>query len=66
MPHLPVLLRRHKVGGSGLAESRAPTGRSLRQSIETRVLERYAPAHVVVTREVTHSDGHKWPRLALP
>jgi two-component system CheB/CheR fusion protein len=60
MPHLPVLLRRHGVGGGGLAESRAPTGRSLRQSIEARVLERYAPAHVVVTREgdvINYSAG---------
>src|SRR5262249_47885112 len=61
MPHLPVLLRRHGVGGGGLAESRAPTGRSLRQSIEARVLERYAPAHVVVTREgdvINYSGGN--------
>src|SRR5215472_221843 len=60
MPHLPVLLRRHGVGGGGLAESRGPTGRSLRQSIEARVLERYAPAHVVVTREgdvINYSAG---------
>jgi two-component system CheB/CheR fusion protein len=51
MPHLPVLLRRHGVGGSGLVESKGPAGRSLRESIESRVLDRYAPAHVVVTRE---------------
>src|SRR5262249_32428643 len=59
MPHLPILLRRHGAGG-GLAESRGPTGRSLRQSVETRVLERYAPAHVVVTREgdvINYSAG---------
>src|SRR5262245_55448034 len=60
MPHLPVLLRRHGVGGGALAESRGPSGRSLRQSIESRVLERYAPAHVVVTREgdvINYSAG---------
>src|SRR5215471_16238320 len=59
MPHLPVLFRRHSAGG-GLAESRGPTGHSLRQSIEARVLERYAPAHVVVTREgdvINYSAG---------
>src|SRR5215468_4026506 len=59
MPHLPILLRRHGVGG-GVAESRGPTGRSLRQSIEARVLERYAPAHVLVTREgdvINYSAG---------
>src|SRR5262249_60234980 len=46
--------------GGGLAESRGPTGRSLRQSVEARVLERYAPAHVVVTREgdvINYSAG---------
>src|SRR5262249_60332206 len=42
MPHLPVLLRRHGVGGGGSVESKGPAGRSLRQSVETRVLERYA------------------------
>src|SRR5262245_47280659 len=59
MPHLPVLFRRHGAGG-GLAESRGPTGHSLWQSIEARVLERYAPAHVVVTREgdvINYSAG---------
>src|SRR5262249_5665479 len=60
MPPLPVLFRRHGIGGGGLAESKGPTGRSLRQSIEARVLERYAPAHVVVTREgdvINYSTG---------
>jgi two-component system, chemotaxis family, CheB/CheR fusion protein len=60
MPHLPVLLRRHEVEGSGLAESKEPRGRSLHQSVEARVLERYAPAHVVVTREgdvINYSAG---------
>src|SRR5215469_13161492 len=59
MPHLPILLRRHGTGG-GLAESKGPAGRSLRQSVEARVLERYAPAHVVVTREgdvINYSAG---------
>jgi two-component system CheB/CheR fusion protein len=59
MPQLPVLFRRHGVAG-GLAENKGPTGRSLRQSIEARVLERYAPAHVVVTREgdvINYSAG---------
>jgi len=60
MPHLPILLRRHGIGGSAAAESKGPAGRSLRQSIEARVLERYAPAHVVVTREgdvINYSGG---------
>src|SRR5262245_55596297 len=60
MPHLPVLLRRHGVAGGGSGETRGPTGRSLHQSVETRVLERYAPAHVVVTREgdvINYSAG---------
>jgi two-component system, chemotaxis family, CheB/CheR fusion protein len=51
MPHLPAMFRRHGAAGSGLAESTGPKGRSLRQSMEARVLEYYAPAHVVVTRE---------------
>jgi two-component system CheB/CheR fusion protein len=59
MPHLPVLFRRHGVA-VGSVESKGPAGRSLRQSVETRVLERYAPAHVVVTREgdvINYSAG---------
>src|SRR5262249_56531450 len=48
-------------GAAGvLAESRGPTGHSLRQSIEARVLERYAPPHVVATREgdiINYSGG---------
>jgi two-component system CheB/CheR fusion protein len=60
MPHLPVLLRHHGAGGGGLGETRGLPARSLRQSIEARVLERYAPAHVVVTREgdvINYSGG---------
>src|SRR5262245_59827172 len=60
MPHLPILLRRYGTGGSGLVENKGPAGRSLRQSVEARVLERYAPAHVVVTREgdvINYSGG---------
>src|SRR5262249_4813759 len=60
LPHLPVLLRRHGAGGGGSIESKGPTGRSLRQSVDARVLERYAPAHVVVTREgdvINYSAG---------
>src|SRR5262245_2233487 len=59
MPHLPVLFRRYGVA-HGSVESKGPAGRSLRQSVETRVLERYAPAHVVVTREgdvINYSAG---------
>src|SRR5262245_1468476 len=61
LPHLPVLLRRHGGSGGGSAESReGPPGRSLHQSVEARMLERYAPAHVVVTREgdvINYSAG---------
>jgi two-component system, chemotaxis family, CheB/CheR fusion protein len=60
LPHLPVLFRRHGGAGRGSAETKEPTGRSLRQSVEARVLERYAPAHVVVTREgdvINYSAG---------
>jgi len=60
MPHLPVLLRHHAAGGGGLGETRGSPARSLRQSIEARVLERYAPALVVVTREgdvINYSGG---------
>jgi two-component system, chemotaxis family, CheB/CheR fusion protein len=60
LPHLPVLFRRHGAAGGGSAETKEPTGRSLRQSVEARVLERYAPAHVVVTREgdvINYSAG---------
>jgi len=60
MPHVPALFRRHAVAGGGLAESKAPTGRSVRQSMEARVLEHYSPAHVVVSREgdvINYSGG---------
>jgi two-component system CheB/CheR fusion protein len=62
IPHLPLVFRRHGVGGGGggLAESKKPPAGSLRQSIEARVLERYAPAHVVVTHEgdvINYSAG---------
>ena len=63
IPHLPVVFRRHGVAGRGLAETKQPTERSLRQSVEARVLARYAPAHVVVTRQgdiidyITASDS---------
>jgi two-component system, chemotaxis family, CheB/CheR fusion protein len=60
IPHMPVLFRRHGITGSALPHAKESTGRSLRQSVETRVLERYAPAHVVVTREgdvINYSAG---------
>jgi two-component system, chemotaxis family, CheB/CheR fusion protein len=60
LPHLPVVFRRHGAAGGGSAETKEPTGRSLRQSVEARVLERYGPAHVVVTREgdvINYSAG---------
>ena len=60
MPHVPALFRRLAVAGGGLAESKAPTGRSVRQSMEARVLEHYSPAHVVVSREgdvINYSGG---------
>jgi two-component system CheB/CheR fusion protein len=51
LPHLPALFRRHGVAAGGGADAKGPTGRSFRQLVEARVLERYMPAHVVVTRE---------------
>src|SRR5262249_48052780 len=60
MPHLPVLFRRHAPTAAGGGEAKGPMGRSLRQSVEARVLERYMPAHVVVTREgdvINYSTG---------
>jgi two-component system, chemotaxis family, CheB/CheR fusion protein len=58
IPHL--VFRRYGVAGGGLAETEERTGRPLRQSVEARVLERYAPVHVVVTREgdiINYSAG---------
>jgi len=60
MPQLPMLFRRHGLAGAGPPGSKEPSGRSLRQAIETRVLERYAPAHVVVSRDgdvINYSTG---------
>src|SRR5262245_10732924 len=60
MPSLPVLFRRHTSAITGLSEGKGQRTGSLRQSIEARVLERYAPAHVVVTREgdvINYSAG---------
>jgi two-component system CheB/CheR fusion protein len=48
MPHLPLLFKRHGTGTEGPKE---PVGRSLRQTIEARVLDRYAAPHVVTNRE---------------
>jgi two-component system, chemotaxis family, CheB/CheR fusion protein len=61
-PHLPVVLRKHGIPAppAVAGEIKGPIGRSLRQSIEARVLERHAPAHVVVTREgdiINYSSG---------
>jgi two-component system CheB/CheR fusion protein len=60
LPHLPVLFRRHRVADGGSAEVNERTGHSLRQSVEARVLEHYAPPHVVINREgdiVNYSAG---------
>src|SRR4029453_2186292 len=57
---LPTLFRPQGIPASGTAEARRPVERSLRQSIEARVLETFAPADVVVTREgdiVNYSAG---------
>jgi two-component system, chemotaxis family, CheB/CheR fusion protein len=59
-PHLPTLFRRRGVPAGATAEVKRSMGRSLRQSIEARVLERYMPPHVVVTREgdvINYSAG---------
>jgi two-component system, chemotaxis family, CheB/CheR fusion protein len=50
LPHLPALFHHHGGAAGRGADAKAPTGMSFRQSIEARVLERYMPAHVVVTR----------------
>src|SRR5262249_18713739 len=60
LPHLPTIFRRHGLPVPAAGEGKAPIGRTLRQSIEARVLERYVPAHVVVTREgdvINYSGG---------
>src|SRR5262249_1831810 len=60
MPYLPTLVSRFGVPAAGSAEPRVTVERSLRQSIEARVLERYAPVHVVITRDgdiVNYSSG---------
>src|SRR5262249_38049039 len=61
MPHLPALFRRHGVPAAGAAgETKTPIGRSLRQSVEARVLEHSTPPHVVVTGEpdtITYPAG---------
>jgi len=43
-----LLFKRHGIGTEGPKE---PVGRSLRQTIEARVLDRYAAPHVVANRE---------------
>ena len=54
-PRLPLSLRSHSARGATEAEKRAPAaaapGVVLRQALETQVLERFAPAHVLVTRD---------------
>src|SRR5262245_14497775 len=58
--HLPAVFKR-PFGVAGVSEgTREPVGRSLRQSVEARVLEHHVPAHVVVTRDgdvVYYSGG---------
>ena len=52
IPHLPVVFRRHGGAGGRSAETKQErTGLSLRQFVEARVLEHFAPAHVVITRD---------------
>src|SRR5437899_2022332 len=48
-PPLPLLLKRHGLGGGEAYKE--PIGRTLRQTIEARVLDRYASPHVVANRE---------------
>ncbi|TMJ31955.1 MAG: chemotaxis protein CheR [Alphaproteobacteria bacterium] len=64
--HLPALFKRH--GLSAGERYREPVGRSLRQTIESRVLERYVPPHVVANREgdVIYYSGGTGSYLEAP
>jgi two-component system CheB/CheR fusion protein len=58
--HLPPLVRRLARGSDRREETRAPTGSSLRQSVEARLLDHYLPPYVVTTRDadiVFYSGG---------
>src|SRR5262249_55799170 len=58
--HLPAVFKRPFGVGAVSEATREPVGRSLRQSVEARVLEHHVPAHVVVTRDgdvVYYSGG---------
>jgi two-component system CheB/CheR fusion protein len=54
-PRLPMTLRNHPSlglpGHVGRQSAGATPGAALRQALESQVLERFAPAHVLVTRE---------------
>jgi two-component system, chemotaxis family, CheB/CheR fusion protein len=51
VPYLPALFRRYGVPALVAGEGKVPAERSLRQRVDARVLERYIPPNVVVTRD---------------
>src|SRR5712692_4898812 len=57
---LSLSLRRYGARSGAAPDAKVATERSLRQSLQARVLERHAPPHVVVTRDgdvVNYSGG---------
>lgn len=70
-PRLPMTISGHP--SIGLKDkdrrqpTRTPTGALLRQALETQVLERYAPAHVLVTRggDIVHFSARTNSYLEL-
>src|SRR5438105_4951188 len=51
IPYLPSLFRRYGIPPVATGDDKGRVARSLRQRVETRVLERYMPPNVVVTRD---------------
>jgi two-component system CheB/CheR fusion protein len=60
VPYLPALFRRYGVPAVMGGEGKVTVERSLRQRVDARVLERYIPPNVVVTRDgdiINYSGG---------
>ena len=70
-PRLPLTLRSHPAMGVGDQDRRQPvrtsTSAGLRQALEVQVLERHAPAHVLVTRggDIVHFSARTNKYLEL-